>query len=251
MTRPPLTTVVRAFEVLEVLWRLDGAGVTAVADQLDVPKSTAHEYLHTLEWSGYVVNDGGEYELSLKLLGVGSRIQYRKRLYHVSKTEVEKLAESTGEAANVTVAERGQAVILHSAESGDGLSLGTYPGLATPIHSLAPGKVILAGRPREYLDEVIERHGLEPVTDDTITDREELCEELDRIAEQGYAVDWDEQVVGMGLVAVPIEVEGEVIGAVTLVCPTAKLTDQDRREELVEAVRNASNVVSFNYQYGP
>lgn len=272
--RPPLTTVVRALDTLEVLWRLDGAGVTAVAEQLDLPKSTVHEYLNTLEQTGYVVNDGGVYSLSLKLLEVGSRIQYRNRLYHVSRTEIGKLADETGEAANVTVEERGRAVILHSEESVDGLSLGTYPGLATPIHSLAPGKVILAGRPPSFLDEVVDRHGIEAVTDETITDRDALEAELEQVAADGYAVDWDEQVVGMGLVAVPITVDpagsgpptpaeddpdaaepgavaGEVLGAATVVCPTARLRDPTQREDLVQAVRNASNVISFNYQYGP
>lgn len=247
----PLTTVVRAFDTVEALWRLDGGGVTDIAERLDVPKSTAHEYLKTLEATGIVVNDDGQYRLSLKLLAIGSRVQYRKRLYHVSKPEVEKLAETTGEAANVTIAERGQAVILYSEESAEGLSLGTYPGLSRPIHSLAAGKAILAHRPRSYVEAVIDEHGLTQVTDETITDPEELFAELDRIRSRGYAIDWDEHVVGMGLVAVPIEHEGEVLGSVTAVCPTSTVTLEERREELLEAVQNASNVISFNYEFGP
>lgn len=247
----PLTTVVRAFDTIEVLWRIDGGGVTAVADALDLPKSTAYEYLKTLEETGVVVKDDGEYRLSLKLLAIGSRIQYRMRLFHVSRPELKKLAETTGEAANVTIDERHRAVILSSEGSVEGLNLGTYPGLTSPMHSLAPGKVILAHRPSEFAETVLETHGLEPVTEETITDREALFEELDRVAERGYAVDWDEHVVGMGLVAVPIEHEGEVIGAVSIVCPTTTLTDEDRREEFVEATRNTAKVIAFNYEYGP
>lgn len=247
----PLTTVVRAFDTLEVLWRIDGGGVTDVADTLDLPKSTAYEYLKTLEATGFVVNDGGEYRLSLKLLAVGSRIQYRMRLFHVSTPEIKKLAETTGEAANVTIEERHQAVILTREGSVEGLNLGTYPGFTSPMHSLAPGKVILAHRSRSFVDEVLDERGLAPVTSETITDRDALFEELDRIADRGYAVDWDEHVVGMGLVSVPIEHEGDVLGAVSVVCPTTTLVDEDRREDFVEAVRNASKVISFNYEYGP
>jgi len=247
----PLTTVVRAFDTLEVLWRIDGGGVTEVATALELPKSTTYEYLKTLEATGFVVNEDGEYRLTLRLLAVGSRVQYRKRLFHVSKPELKKLAETTGEAANVTIEERGRAVILDSVGTAEGLNLGTYPGLASPMHSLAPGKVLLANRPRSFLDEVVETHGLAADTAETITDREALVEELDEIESQGYAVDWDEHVVGMGLVAVPIEHEGEVIGVVTVVCPTTTLTQEDRRAEFVEAARNASKVIAFNYQYGP
>lgn len=247
----PLTTVVRAFDTLEALWRVDGGGVTEIADELGLPKSTAYEYLKTLEATGFVATEDGEYRLTLELLAVGSRVQYRKRLFHVSKPELKKLAETTGEAANVTVEERGRAIILDSVGTAEGLNLGTYPGLASPMHSLAPGKVILAHRPRSFLDDVVAEHGLAPDTDETITDREALEAELDDIEARGYAVDWDEHVVGMGLVAVPIEVDGEVIGAVSIVCPTTTLTTGDRRGEFVEAAKNTSKVIAFNYQYGP
>lgn len=247
----PLATVVRAFDALEVLWRIDGGGVTDVADQLDVPKSTAHEYLKTLAATDVVVNDDGEYRLSLELLGIGSRIQYRKRLYHVAKPEVTKLAAATDQGANVTVEERGRAVILYTEGGPEGLSLGTYPGLATPMHSLAPGKVILAHRPRSFVEEVIDEHGLTAVTDETITDRERLFEELDCIESRGYAIDRDEHVVGMGLVAAPVEHESEVLGSVAVVCPTTTLSADHRREELVDATLDAAKVVAFNYEYGP
>lgn len=247
----PLTTVVRAFDVIEVLWRIDGGGVSDVARELDLPKSTTHEYLTTLAAAGVAVNEGGTYRLSLKLLAIGSRIQYRKRLFHVSRPELVKLAETTGQAANVTIEERGRAVILASEGNAEGVSLGTYPGLASPMHSLAAGKVILAHRPRSFVESVIDEHGLEAVTAETITDRGALFEELDEIEARGHAVDRDEHVVGMGVVAAPIDHDGEVIGSVTVVCPTTTLADEDRREALVEAARDASKVIAFNYQYGP
>lgn len=250
-TDAPLTTVARAFDVVEVLWRIDGGGVTAVASNLDLPKSTVHEYLGTLEATGVAVNDDGTYRLSLKLLAIGSRVQYRKRLFHVSRPEIQKLAETTGQAANVTVAERKRAVILDSAGSAEGLSLGTYPGLASPMHSLAPGKVLLAHRSEDYVESMIDEHGLESVTDETVTTREALFDQLDRIRSRGYAVDRDEHVVGMGLVAAPIEHDGEVIAAVTVVCPTTTLSDEERRAELVAAVEDAAKVIALNYEYGP
>lgn len=247
----PLTTVARAFEAVDVLWRIDGGGVTEIADRLDVPKSTAHEYLKTLEATGFAVNEGGTYRLSLKLLALGSRVQYRHRLFHVARPEVRKLAESTGQAANVTTDERGRAVILYSEGSAEGFSLGTYPGLTSPMHSLAAGKVVLAHRSRSFVESVIEEHGLAAVTEETITERETLFAELDRIESQGYAIDRDEHVIGMGLVAAPIDVDGEVLGSVAVVCPTSTLGDDDRRQSLVEAAQDAAKVVAFNYQYGP
>lgn len=246
---PPLATVMRAFDVLDILHRIDGGGPTAVAQRLSVPKSTAHEYLKTLEATGVVINNKGTYELSLKLLGLGSQIQYRRRLFHVAKSEVMKLAAATGESANVTVVEHGRAVILFSDGEVEGTDIGTYPGLITPMHSVAAGKVILAHKPTSFVEDVIDQHGLEAVTDETITDRTQLYSELDRINSQGYAVDVDEHVVGMGLVASPILRNEDILGSIVTICPTSTLADDDRRQEFIEATQEAAKVVAFNYEY--
>lgn len=248
-TDAPLGTVVNAFEVLDVLRRIDGGGPMAIARELDMPKSTAHEYLKTLEAIGFVINDGGSYNLSLRLLQIGSQIQYRRRLFHVARSEVVKLANTTGQSANVTVVEHGRAVILYSEGEVEGINIGTYPGLVTPMHTLAAGKVILAHKPRSFAEDVIDEHGLEQATSETIVDRETLFSELDRIESQGYAADADEHVVGMGLVASPIVHDGEILGSIVIACPTSTLAVENRQEEFVEATQRAAKVVAFNYEY--
>ena len=77
----------------------------------------------------------------------------------------------------------------------------------------------------------------------------ELLEELGQIREQGYAVDSNEQVVGMGVVAAPVKVEKRIVGSIGIVCPTDRLEDDDFRQELVREVQKSANIVSVNYQY--
>jgi DNA-binding IclR family transcriptional regulator len=247
----PLRTVRRAFEILHLLRDRGTLGVSEAADRLDLPKSTTHDYLRTLRELGYVVNDDGSYRLGFRLLELGGQAKHRNRLFQVARPELERAAEATGEVVSLNVEEDGEFVVLHSAFGENALRVGIYPGLRIPLHTQAAGKVLLAGFDPDRVDRIVERHGLSPRTDHTVTDRDDLDAELDAIAEQGYAVDRNEQVVGMGVVAAPIAVDDRVLGSIGLVCPADKLRDENYRAELVAAVQQSANVISVNYQYSP
>ncbi|SDK59750.1 IclR family transcriptional regulator [Natronorubrum texcoconense] len=247
---PPMSSVLRAFDVLTVLWEVNGAGPSEVATRMDVPKSTAHVYLHTLEETGYVVNDGGEYRLSHQFLATGSRIKHRNSLFQAAEPKLRELAMETGELITLVIEEAGQSVILHK-ETGDrSLELGIYSGMITPLHSNATGKAILANLPPERTDEIIETHGLTPLTEKTVTDEERLRTELDSIREQGYAVDWDQQVKGMGLIGAPIEIDGELKGAVGIAGPTGRIQDETYQTTLRQELQGTIDSITIKYRYG-
>jgi DNA-binding IclR family transcriptional regulator len=246
---PPLKTIDRAFEILELLNSEKSIGVAEVARQMDLPKSTVHDYLRSLRMLGFVVQEDGAYRLGFRLLELGGRMKYRNRLFHVAKPELERLVARTDEMASVNVEERGQFVVLHAEKGDESLQLGLYPGITIPIHTHAAGKSILVGFSDERIERILDEHGLEPVTEQTITDRAELLAEIETIRERGYGVDWNEQIVGMGVVASPVEVDKRVVGSIGLVCPTDRLDDEDYRAELVREVQKSANIVSVNYQY--
>jgi len=250
-TTPPLKTIQRAFEIMDVLKEQKEVGVADLSRQLDLPKSTVHDYLRTLRTMGYVINEDGTYRLGFQLLELGGQVKYRNRLFHVAKPELERLVENTGELVSVNVEERGQFVILHTEFGSESLRLGIYPGLKTPIHTHAGGKVILAFLGEERIDSIIDDHGLTARTGQTITDREALDAELETIREQGYGIDRNEQVVGMGTVAAPVRIGEEVLGSIGVVCPSDRLRDESYRQELADEVQKSANIVSVNYQYAP
>ena len=250
-TTPPLKTIQRAFEIMDVLKEQKEVGVADLSRQLDLPKSTVHDYLRTLRTMGYVINEDGTYRLGFQLLELGGQVKYRNRLFHVAKPELERLVEKTGELVSINVEERGRFVILHTEFGSESLRLGIYPGLKTPIHTHAGGKVILAFLGEERIDSIIDDHGLTARTGQTITDREALDAELETIREQGYGIDRNEQVVGMGTVAAPVRIGEEVLGSIGVVCPSDRLRDESYRQELADEVQKSANIVSVNYQYAP
>jgi len=248
--RTSLTTVTRAFEILDLLWELDGAGPSELATRMDLPDSTVYDYLRSLSETRYVTREDGEYRLSSYFLTIGGKMKHRNRLFQVAKPEMKRVVSETDELVGLTIENDGRAVVYHQEEGRQALSLGTYTGAATPMHTVATGKAILAYYPEERVDEIVAERGLEQRTEHTITDPEELKAELAQIREDGYAVDWNEQVVGMGMAAVPILVENGVLGSFGIVVPTGRIRDETYQEELLQKLREMANTVTINYQYG-
>lgn len=245
----PLKTIVRAFDVLDILERKREAGPTEVARELGVTRSTAHDYLVTLEETGYVVNDEGSYRIGYRFLGRGNRLKYRTRLFSTARVVVEKLSAETDERAQLGVEESGDWILLHHESDVTSVNMGDYPGLRTPLHTHAAGKVLLTHLPDDRVEEILTTGELEGVTEHTVTDAAELRSELDRIAKDGYAVDWNEQVIGIGFVACPLVVREELVGSVSVGCPTGRLQDREYRDALIRHVKTAADEIVVNYRY--
>jgi len=245
----PVRTTRRTFRVIEALKALDGATITEVAEHLDMPKSSVHNYLRTLEHDGFVVERDGRYTVGLRFLDLGSFARINRELYRVGKPEVDDLAADTGEIANLLVEEHGRGTIIYRQEGPDAVNVDSYLGQNTHLHTTALGKAVLAHLPRERVETIVDRHGLPARTENTITDRTELFGELDAIRETGHAVDEEERIRGLVCVALPILGDDGVKGAISVSGPACRLEDARRRAEIVERLRNAVNVIELNRTY--
>lgn len=244
----PLTTIRRAFEVLDLLQEMNEAGPTELAKRMDIPSSTVYDYLRTLHETGYVVRDAGSYRLSPRIYTMAGRMKYRDRLFLIAKPEMKRIATDTNELVGVTIEYDGKGLILHQEEGDQALSLGTYPGAMTPLHTNAAGKVILAYSPSDEVEQLLGQQ-LAQRTENTITDAPTLRSELEAIREREYAVDWDEQVVGMGMIAVPIRINENLHGTLNIVAPTGRIRSESYQKELLEKLREADDRISINYRY--
>jgi DNA-binding IclR family transcriptional regulator len=239
-----------AFSVLEALERLEGAGVTELARELDHPKSTVHNHLQTLVDEEYVVREAdGEYRIALRHLKFGEHARNRT-VFRVAKPEVRKLAAETGEHANFTMREHGYGVYVYKDTGDKAVKLDTYPGKRVYLHTTAFGKAMLAFVDEAERDAVLDRHGLPEETENTITDRAALDEELEAVRDRGYAIDDGERLVGMRCVAAPVRnSDGAVLGAVSVSGPASRFEPDYLHGELADDVVGAANVVEINATY--
>lgn len=247
----PVGAVERAFDVLDTLKILEGAGVTEVSSHLDIPKSTAHSHLSTLERVGCVTRNDDEYEVGLKFLELGGFAREQLKLYQIARPEVEELAEETGEWSNLLVEDNGRGVYVHTEKGERAVELDVYDGKRVYLHSIALGKAILAHMPRERVRAILDRHGLPELTEQTVTGEEELLRRLDEIRERGYAFDREERLQGLKCVAAPIvyDLDDRVFGAVSVSGPTSRMKGERFEEEIPELVTSAANVISINLTY--
>lgn len=246
----PIDAAETTFDVVEVLSDLGGAGVSEVAERLDLPTSTVHDHLRTLEAAEYVVKEGDTYHTSTRFLQLGERSRARMPVFEVARPEIDDLAEQTGEHANLMIEEHGLGVFLYVARGSDAVRLDTYAGMRVPLQTTAMGKTIMAHRPREEVEAIVDEHGLPEVTETTITDREELFETLDTVRERGYAYDDGERVKGVRCVAAPItDDDGRAIAAVSVSAPKGRMLDQRFEEEIPELIQRTANVIEVNLTY--
>ncbi|MEF8827751.1 MAG: IclR family transcriptional regulator [Haloarcula sp.] len=245
-----ITATRTSLRIVEALKRLDGAGATAVADDLDMAKSTVHNHLQTLEDEGYITEEESAYHVGLRFLELGEYKRNRMDIYEKARPEVASLAEKTGEMANAAVEEHGEGVYIARAEGTEAVSVDTYAGKRVNLHCTALGKTILAELPEERVDDIIDTHGLPARTDNTITDRAELKAELADIRERGHAYDREERLPGLRCVAAPVTSEdGEPVAALSVSGPTSRIRGDRFHEEIPEMLQSAVNVVEINLVY--
>lgn len=247
----PIKSARTTFAIVERLATLDGAGVSKLASELDTPKATVHDHLKTLDELGYVHKDGQEYRAGTKFLRLGEQIRSNMEIYRTAKPELEKLASKTGEHASLMIEENGVGVYLLNAEGPDTVNIVTLEGTPTKLHTTAPGKAILAHLPEEKIDAIIEEHGLPAETENTITDRETLATELERIREQEYGVDQEEGLKGLQGVAAPVfnRKENSIAGAISIYGPSRRTDIEEFEEELIDELRRTVNIVEINFSY--
>ncbi|WP_049986452.1 IclR family transcriptional regulator [Halobellus rufus] len=234
-------------DIIEALDEFNGARVTELAEYLDRPQSVVHNHLTTLKQLEYIVQEGNEYRLSLRFLKFGERVRHRSTLYNFAKSEVQQLAEESGELITLLVEEHGRGIYLDIGQGSQDIEYPAITGARTYLHCSATGKSILAHLSDEEVDTIIDKHGLPAQSSNTITDRNELDEELETIRERGLAFDMEEFREGMRSVGKPILLQdGTPIGALSIAGPAHRMKADRLEKEMPELLRQSVNVIELN-----
>lgn len=235
------------FDIIEAIKASGGMTITQLSDELGYAKSTVHRHLKTLEEIDYVVEDTEGYHLGLRFLDLGQHARRRHRGYALAREKVEELAEETEERVQFIVKEHGDAVYLHRACGK--YAVHTDPGIGSriPLHATATGKAILASLDEDELRDILDRITLTSITEATITDRDQLFEELETIRERGYSYNYQENLEGLNAIAVPVvDPNLGVIGAIGVSGPTNRLTGNWFEEELPNLLLGTVNELELN-----
>ncbi|ADQ68555.1 transcriptional regulator [Halogeometricum borinquense DSM 11551] len=249
--RSSVKTTETVFEIIEALRAMEGARVTELADTLDKAKSTIHRHLSTLEAQEYVVREGDEYDIGLRFLSLGEYARNRKEAYPKLHPKVKELAEKTDESAQFFVAEHGKAVYVHR-ETGDNAvsTPNSKAGEGVPLYATAAGKAILSCYPKEKVERILDEISLVALTENTITQKSALHDEIDAIQKRGYSVNREENVNGIHAVGVPVRrTNGWPIGALSISGPAYRLQGELLEETLPALLLETANELELNIAY--
>lgn len=250
-----IKSVEHSLGIIKCLREHGPIGVSDLANRVEMPKSTVYVHLQTLLKHEYVVQVDGEYDIGFRFLETGSMIRRRNDVYRAAREEVDQLATEVEEAANLGIEQNGQRVILYKAEFGEAIYDNTPTGGFTYMHWTALGKTLLAYLPTARTEEIIDHRGLPVATTRTISDEEQLFNELEQVRERGFAIENEEHRNGVVAVAVPIFDTGtdDVVGALSVSGPKQRLTTDDSgtgiKQDIVDALKNRANVAELRYNH--
>lgn len=244
-------SVERALAILDILARSGEAGVTAIAKELAVHKSTAFRLVTTLEQGGLVEQseERGKYRLGMGILRLAGATTARLDLVQEARPISRRLAADTGETVNIAVLADRAALYLDQVAGSSALQSHNWVGQHIPLHATSNGKVLLSGLDDDQLARTL-GPDLPAYTDATVTDPDVLRKQLVEVRERGYSTAVDELEVGLTAVAAPIRnAHGDVIAAISVSGPTFRL-DEQRLSQVVSAVLAAGREISYRLGWG-
>jgi DNA-binding IclR family transcriptional regulator len=245
-----VSSVETLFDIIEYISEAEGQTLSQISENLDYAKSTLHRHLTTLEQRGYVVKNGGYY-VSLRFLELGQQARTRHHAYPLAREKVDELAAETDERAQFIVEEHGEAVYVHRAFGERAVRTDPGIGKRIPLHATSAGKAILAMMPPAKSSRIIEQTSFEEITSETITDSDDLYDELEHIQERGYAFNREENLNGLHAVGAPIlDPNGAVIGALSVSGPSHRLVGERFKSELPSLLLGTTNELELNISHG-
>ncbi len=239
-------SVERAFAVIGCLAG-GPAGVSEIAERVDLPKSTVSRLLVTLVELGVVEQSGpgGGYRLGQYLHSLAGSAQPTRRLIDVARPHLVELSHGTGEAAGLSVLEHGQALYLDQVSAPSEIQVRDWTGERLAAHLVSSGLVLLAESDTEVIERYLEGP-LERQTARTMTEPGALRVRLGGIRSSGIAWVVEELIDGLSSVAAPIrDGQGRAIAAVHVHGPSYRFPG-DGRDVTVVRLLAATERISKN-----
>ncbi len=250
-------TIERASSILDILAQNpSGVSIRVLSENLDLPKGTVHRLLSSLAYFGYVRQDtrSRDYFLGFKLVELGNLLLGQLDLRKQAEPYLRALADRVRETVHLVVLDRKEIVYIDKVETDNqkgGLRMASRIGLRNPVHSCAVGKVLLSDFPEEALNSFLKDYRFFKRTENTITEVATFKEHLKLVRKQGYAIDEEENEIGIRCVAAPVFSEvGAVVAAVSISGPafqvTKKLVQESLKKEVIATALQISQSLGYH-----
>jgi len=241
-------SVKKAFKIVQTIADSSaGIGVSALAKQLRMGKSTVHGITSALEELGVLVRDPlqKKYTVGCTLLEL-SRKAYRKmELREMARVPMEILMEKVGETVFLGIMNGDHITILDVVESHNEMKITSPPGTRLPLLAGATGKVFLAQLEERKAKEIVQKMGLKRYTSKSVVDPKKFLKDVEEAKKTGYAIDDEEYLIGVWAIAVPIQTASLPPAAIWVVGFTSSLNAQ-KMEKIILEIQNTAQGISHS-----
>ena len=243
---PRVKSADRVMAVLDHLGEVEFATFAEIAAELELPKSSAHGLLRTMQSRGYVAFDDSRkgYRLGHRIWELARFGRHTEELRTLLKPLMDELRDRTGETVQLAVLDGAEAVYLELSQSTHPVKLTSRAGIRLPAHTSAIGKSLLSTLDPDELERRLAPVKLVRLTPHTIGDLPSLLAEIERVRRQGYSVDNEEFAIGLRCVAMPIsDLQERPVAAMSVSMPTPRYTRTvalDARRALAETAALAA-----------
>lgn len=239
----------RVTEVLNLLCKNSCAmRLSDISRELEMPKSTLLPILQTLSACNYVRKDGADrYAPGFALLALGTAAKTAYGPSDFIREHLKSLVDQFRETCYYGVLEQGDVLYLEKMDSPQPLRMLTAIGRRLPAYATGLGKALLLERSKAQLERLYPE-GMAPLTENTITDPENLYQQLQQAKQLGYTWETEESTQHIRCFAVPVRQNGEIVGAVSIAIPIFRYREADR-EKITRALMETAQRIEAGMHF--
>lgn len=248
----PVQSADRIFQIFEALAQNGPMTLTQISTTLSLHKTTAFRLVSSLVSMDYVRKDtnSGKYTMTFKILGIAGKLLEKIDILTVVRPFIKQLAHESHETVHFVQREGTNIVYIDKVESNaNSVRMVSRVGLRQPMYCTAVGKTMLAELPLSEVKEIWDNSKIEKFTDNTIMNFKDFELELEQIRELGYALDNEENEIGVRCIAACVyNYDRKTNNAFSISAPTSRM-DDDRVKELSKHVLETKKNLSKELGY--
>lgn len=236
----PIQVADRLFHTIELLVENGPMGLIDISKELELNKSTVHRVLNSLIYMGYVKQneENLKYSLTYKICRLSNSVIQQTDLVDMARPYLRELSFKTGETVHLVVKDGTNAIYIDKVENdANTVRLISTIGKSIPLYCSGVGKAMMATMEEKSVRKIWKFSEIKKLTEKTITDYDSMLKELEAIRIRGYAIDDEENEIGVKCVAVAIDDFMEKPRyAISISAPEIRMKEE-RMEELAKMLK--------------
>ena len=249
---PIIQSVERALKILDLFDEFEPElKITEISDKMELNKSTVHSLLKTLEKHKYIDQnpENGKYKLGLKLIERGNCVVSTIDIRQVARTYLLDLAKRTGQTVHLGILNGKEGVYIDKIEGESSIIRFSKIGKGFPLHATAIGKVLLAFQEPKETNLLLSDYNFTEQTEYSITIQDEFLAQIEKVHQQGYAIDNQENELGVRCIAAPLlNFENKVLAGISISTLISQVNDE-KLEKYIKLLKQTSLEISKKLGY--